>query len=105
MIHPLIYTIKDFNQNRYNSANAIEYVKICSTPYPLNGLNLPNIPSSHNVLIALDQVLSYAPVTIIVLNSNVMLVSQTLSQPGNYSISPYLSYPNLTVTVRATVGK
>lgn len=105
MIHPLIYTIKDFNQNRYNSANAIEYVKICATPYPLNGLNLPNIPSNHTVLIAVDQVLPHAPVTIIVLNSNVILVSQTMSQSGSYSVSPYLSYPNLTVTVRAAVGK
>jgi hypothetical protein len=97
MIQPLVYSVKDFNQARYKSANQFAYIKVCATPLA---------PVYHKIKIQLEYILNCAPVYVIVKTfSGTVVVSLLFSSSYNvFDLTSYLIDPVMTVVIRPTVS-
>ncbi len=85
IVQPLVDSVKDFNQARFNAANQFNYVKVCSSPSF-------SPPQPYKILIQLDYVLNKAPiiVTIKTLSGQTVFTKHFYSGT-KFDITSYLS--------------
>lgn len=95
-VYPILYTVKDFTQRRYNVPNVFEYVKIGVRPIP---------KVNHNYKIRLTNIIHFAPVILKVydLKDNLIL-NLAFWCDVTFDLTPYLNDPKMKVVIRPTVG-
>lgn len=81
-----MYSVKDFNQARFKTANQFNYVKVCPTDSPA-----PK-PKPFKILVQLDYVLNKAPVIVTIKTlSKKTILTKYFYTSTKFDISDYLT--------------